>query len=198
MSCSPPSSTCLPPGSALSQPGVTLFEVVGDGSVFGDELLFVATNASDQPLLGASTTQINGSFTLPTDTDSDGRIDGLDNCKFVSNFFQPDGGHAELPLRPRGSRGRGRRRNRGCLPVRRPPWALARSSSPRTAPELQKLLLGQTPSNADAADFGSVEGTTEVNLIDWVIMSLATNAQGPGIDNAACAQAAPQGGGIDN
>jgi hypothetical protein len=161
--------------------------------VFNGEPLFVATNGDTS---NADTAQIKGAFTLPTDVDIDGRIDEFDNCKYVHNFFQEDIGRVELPSDTEGQEGVGMD---GIGNVCQCGGALGTGKVvfSEDGPELQNLLLGQATSNTDAADFGSVEGSTEVNLLDWVITALATNSQGPGV-NQSCKRAAPQGGGIDN
>jgi hypothetical protein len=180
-----------PEGSPLQQPSITLFGVSG---VFGGEPLFVPSSGDPPP--GADTAQVQGAFTLPTDRDVDGRIDEFDNCKFIDNYFQTDSGRVERFDDPVGLEGEGAD---GIGDVCQCGGArvTGRVVLAQDGPELQKLIVGQTPIEPEAESFGSVAASTEVDLLDWVVLNLATNGQGPGV-NQSCARAAPQGGGIDN
>jgi probable HAF family extracellular repeat protein len=183
-----------PPGSPLQQPSITLFGVSG---VFAGEAgpapLFLQTNGAT---VGADVAQVQGAFTLPTDRDADGRIDDFDNCMFVSNFFQEDTGRLQLPSDLPGQEGV------GVDGIGNPcqcggALGTGKIVLSQDGPEIQNLLLGQSTTNQDAASLGSVAGSTQVDLLDWVVLNMATNGQGPGV-RQSCARAAPQGGGIDN
>jgi hypothetical protein len=165
----------------------------GVSGVFDGQPLFVQTNGITA---GADTAQVQGAFTLPTDRDVDGRIDEFDNCLFISNFFQEDTGRVERPSDLPGEEGDGKD-GIGNICQCGGALGLGKVVLSQDGPEIQKLLVGQSTSSPEAESFGSVAASTEVDLLDWVVLNLATNGQGPGV-NQSCVRAAPQGGGIDN